>query len=84
MSRIVLHIDRLVLRGVHSSDPQALTLAVQAELALLMSQPGSAVVLANGSHRTRVRASEVRLPAKADVPSLGQAIAGGLHAGLRP
>lgn len=83
MTRIVLHIDRLILRGVQSGDTHALSLAVQAELGRLLAQPGTAAVLASASDRARVRPGKMRLPATTDSQSLGRAIAGSLDGGLR-
>jgi len=83
MTRLVLHIDHLVLRGLQSGDTRELSLAVQAELSRLLAQPGTAAALANGGDRARIRVPAMRLPAMADSQSLGHAIAGSLDGGLR-
>nr|WP_298143354.1 hypothetical protein [uncultured Pseudomonas sp.] len=84
MSRIVLHIDRLVLRGIDPHDAEALSRAVQTELQRLFAEPGSATALAASGNRARVSSADVRLPAGGNDRALGRAIATGVDRGLRP
>ena len=48
MTRIVLHIDRLVLRGVDPADARAVAAAMQAELGRLLGSDAGAALLAPG------------------------------------
>lgn len=84
MSRIVLHIDRLVLRGIDPHDTAALSSAVQGELQRLLAEPGSAAALAANSNRARVTSANLPLPASGNDRVLGRAIAVGVNRGLRP
>lgn len=75
MKRIVLHIDRLVLRGVNHRDAPAVAAALQAELRQLLGPHGDGTLAAQGSTHA-LRAGRVLLPPGADGAALGQAVAG--------
>lgn len=95
MKRIVVHIDRLVLRGIDADDAAAVSAGVQAgvqaELRRLLAEPGTAAQLATGGHRARIRAGAVTLTANSTGSNtdhhmghhMGQAIAGGIVRGGR-
>ena len=74
MTRIVLHIDRLVLRGVDPADAQAVRSALQAELGTLLAAAGPHTPWHTGA--VRLRPPAVPLPAGADARALGRAVAG--------
>lgn len=74
MRRIVLHIDRLVLRGVDRGDAAAVSAALQAELQSLLG-PGGAGTLATQRSMDALQAGRVHLPQGADAPALGRAVA---------
>ena len=74
MKRIVLHIDRLVLRGVERGDAAAVSAALQAELQSLLSPEGAGTLATQGSVHA-LQAGRVRLPPGADAPALGRALA---------
>jgi hypothetical protein len=42
VSRVVVHVDRLVLRGVDARDGQAVAAGLQAELTRMLAEPGVA------------------------------------------
>lgn len=73
--KLVLHIDRLVLRGVDRSDAAAVSAALQAELQSLLGA-GGAVTLATQGSTHALQAGRVHLPHGADATVLGQAVAG--------
>jgi hypothetical protein len=73
MSRIVLHIDRLVLRGVERADAAAVADALQAELHTLLAGGGSPLATQGNAHALQAR--KVRLPHGADAAALGRAVA---------
>ncbi|MFT3718297.1 hypothetical protein [Pseudorhodoferax sp.] len=74
MTRIVLHVDRLVLRGVDAADAPAVTQALQAELQRLLAADGAAALAAHGGTAV-LRAGRVALPAGAGAATLGRAAA---------
>lgn len=73
MPRIVLHIDRLVLRGVERADAAAVSDALQAELRTLLAVGGSPLVTQGNAHA--LRAGKIRLPDGAGAAALGRAVA---------
>lgn len=74
MTRIVLHIDRLVLRGVEPADAGAVAAAMQAELGRLLGSDAGAALLAPGDSAV-LRAGRVHLAPGDHGPALGRAVA---------
>lgn len=74
MTRLVLHIDRLVLRGLGRVDAAAAAGALQAELQRLLAADAGAALRAQAGAPV-LRAGLVRLPAGTDAGALGQALA---------
>ena len=54
--KLVLHIDRLVLRGVPAAERDAVVASLHAALERELTAPGVAEGLAASGHRDRVRA----------------------------
>jgi len=54
--KLVLHIDRLVLRGVPAAERDAVVAGLQASLVHELGLPGVAEQVAGSGHRDRVRA----------------------------
>ena len=75
MKRIVLHIGRLVLRGVDRSDAAAVSAALQAELQSLLGPNGTST-LATQSSTHALQVGRVHLPHGTDPTALGRAVAG--------
>ena len=73
MPRIVLHIDRLVLRGVERADAAAVSEALQAELRTLLAAGGSPLATQGSIHA--LQAGKVRVPHDAGAAGLGRAVA---------
>lgn len=82
MSRIVIHIDRLLLRGFRHTDRHAIADGLRTELVQYFGEPGAAHMLASrgdlphlkpGTLRIGPRATPIRVGAQA-----GRAIAKGL------
>ncbi|MCB1938218.1 MAG: hypothetical protein KDE64_03345 [Rhodocyclaceae bacterium] len=84
MTRLVLHIDRLVLTGIDRHDADAVAAGVQAELQRLLAQPGALGALVGGGDRPRIRAGAVAVAHGASGHVMGQAIAGGIARGGKP
>lgn len=76
MPRTVLHIDRLVLRGVAHADANALSEALQKELQALLRRPANATALASSASLPVLRAGQVTLPLDSDAGDMGRALAG--------
>ncbi|MGH8720354.1 MAG: hypothetical protein ACREU4_00115 [Burkholderiales bacterium] len=83
MKRVVLHIDRLVLRGIERGDAAALSAGVQAELQHLLAAPEAAQSLAVLGHTALLRAGTVRI-APTQGAAAGQAIASGILRSMKP
>jgi hypothetical protein len=78
--KLVLHIDRLVLRGVPPDQREAVVAGLQAALVREFAQPGVAEQLANAGQRDRVRA---RFAAPDDAQALGRDAGRHLAEGVR-
>lgn len=76
MSRIVLHIDRLVLRGINAADAAVFSESLRSELASRLADPAAraALVACSGSHRLNV--GSVQVPRGQSASATGQAVAG--------
>ncbi len=84
--RVVLHIDRLVLRGVDPADAAAVALALRTELGSLLAPDAGAALAAQGSVAVR-RVPQLSLAPGADPAALGRAVAAGItgpQSGGRP
>ncbi|MCY1273850.1 hypothetical protein D9M68_327600 [compost metagenome] len=73
MTRIVLHIDRLLLRGIAQGDVEAFSEALQGELQRLLGAVGSAA-LQDVTPRAR-KADRLRLGGPASMAVLGRTVA---------
>jgi len=82
VTRLVLHIDRLVLRGIERADAAVVSAGVRTELQRLLAAPDTARALAAGGSKYRVEAGEVRVARGGG--ALGRAIAGGIARGIEP
>ena len=82
MTRIVLHIDRLVLRGIDRSDAAAVTACIQAEVQRLLSTSDTAQAIARAGSRHRV-SGKVRVAAASGTRALGTAVAGRIVQGIK-
>ena len=74
MSRIVLHIDRLVLRGIEPDDATAFAEALRAELQRQLTAHG-AQALQRHDGLARLRPDPVRIAPHSSSEQLGQAVA---------
>ena len=74
MSRIVLHIDRLVLRGIEPGDAEAFSAALQAELQRQLSAGGTPA-LQRHDRLARYRPAPIHLAPHSSSEQFGQAVA---------
>ena len=73
--RIVLHIDRLVLRDIDRADAADITQGLQDELKSRLTVPGTRPVAGVDGDRYRVNAGNVRITQGSDAHAMGCAIA---------
>lgn len=78
MTRVVLHIDRLVLRGVDRHDADAVSTALRRALQCWLSQPHAAATLAARNGQAVLRVRPAPLPAGADATHLAHAVVDGI------
>lgn len=78
--KLVLHIDRLVLRGVPADQREAVLAGLQASLQRELAAPGAAGQAAATGHREALRA---RFAAPAGPQALGREAGRRLAAGVR-
>lgn len=76
MTRVVLHIDRLVLRGVDLCDAAAFKAALQASLHERLSAAAGTTELTRQHDRAFLRAAPLAPREHSDAVSLGRAVAG--------
>lgn len=84
MRRIVMHIDRLALRGLGRGDAPAVVAGLRSELQRLLAQPGAEAALVAQAGRATLRAGNAALPDGADAATLGRAVAGRIAGGGTP
>jgi hypothetical protein len=82
--RVLVHIDRLVLRGISRADAAAVSAGLQVQLQHLLAAPDAAGPLAAGGNRHRVRAGQVRISQRRGATAMGRAVAGSIVRGVIP
>ena len=83
MRRVVVHIDRMVLRGFGNTDAHAISEGMRSELARLMADPAAAQRLASLGHVASLRAGKVRLAHGVKPQRLGISAGGAIAKGMR-
>jgi hypothetical protein len=84
VTRVVVHIDRLVLRGYAHEDRHAIAASLQQELTERLSRPGAVErlgALEGGGPRIGRAAVTVRLGADTRAAGIGRAVARGIVPG---
>ncbi|MBS0179709.1 MAG: hypothetical protein JSR20_13215 [Nitrospira sp.] len=82
MKRIVVHIDRLVLRNFRVEDRHAIAQGLQAQLAQWLAQPGVAARLGRTGHLSRVPVGPIHIRSEAKPHDIGMAAANSIGTGL--
>jgi len=82
MKRVVLHIDRLVLRGFHPADRDAIAEGLRAELGRLLADPSSAARLGAMPHVPKVDGGRVTLRREGAASEAGAALGGAVARGI--
>lgn len=80
--RVVVKIDRLVLKGFRHEDRHAIAQGVQEQLTHLLSEPGMTQRLSNTGSIPRLRVGPVTVAAEARPNQIGKAAADGIGKGL--
>ena len=78
MTRVVLHIDRLVLNGFAEADRQAIAQGLREQLSEILMQPGVARHWVEGGSRARLKVAGVPLEAGAPADGIGAQVAQGI------
>ena len=71
MKRLIVHIDRLVLKGFRHEDRYALAEGLQQELSRLLAEPGVARHLVSRGDSAQLEAGGVRVPPGARPSGIG-------------
>jgi hypothetical protein len=82
VKRIVLHIDRLVLRGFHAADRDGIAQGLRAELGRLLADPASHERLGSTHHVPRIDAGRASVHASGDASQTGAAVGVAVGRGL--
>jgi len=80
--RVLVHIDRLVLRGISRADAAAVSAGLRSQLQHLLAAPDAARALAAGGNHRRVRAGPVRISQRRGATTMGHAVAGSIVRGV--
>jgi hypothetical protein len=84
-SRVTLHIDRLVLRGIDPLDQRALADGLKKELARVLAQPAARADLQQSRRTPLLRLGRIAMqPGLAGARSLGVDVARAIGKGLKP
>lgn len=73
MKRVIVHVERLVLRGFGHEERHAVAAGLERELGRLLAEPGAADRMARLGHIAHLRPS--RISVAADVGSHGMGVA---------
>jgi len=72
MTRVVVHIDKLILRGIDRADARAISAGIEAQLRQLLGGPALAASLAEAGDRRRVKAGVVEFNKAGGAGQLGR------------
>ncbi len=84
MRRVVLHIERLVLRGINRADATAVAAALDTELRSLFGTPDATRVLTGRTDVDRLSTGPLRVPPGGGAAVLGSAVANRIVRGMKP
>ena len=82
MRRVVVNIDRLVLKGFRVEDRHAIAQGLREQLARLLSEPGVAARLGRTGHLSRVPVGPIHIGSEAKPHDIGMAAANSIGTGL--
>jgi hypothetical protein len=82
MRRVLVHIERLVLKGFRDADAHAISGGMRGELARVLADPATGERLASLSHMSALHAGNVRLAPEVRPQLLGIAAGRALAKGI--
>ena len=82
MKRVILHIDRLVLRGFDSNDSEGIVEGLRMQLGQLLSDPNAADGLLKSGQTPRLRLDNVRFSHGSSSEGMGSQLATGIVGGF--
>lgn len=74
MTRVVLHIDQLILRGFERADAAAVSAGVQKQLKSMLIEPNAPASLTSGGDRFRIKAGTAQVEQAGGAPGIGRSI----------
>jgi hypothetical protein len=83
-TRVVLHIDRLTLRGLRPADQARLVHSLRRELGRQFESPRVGISIAERGNVARATVHALRIPADAGPGQLGRQVARGIARSLCP
>lgn len=75
MKRVIVHIDRVVLKGFHAEERQQIAEGLQTELGRLLKAPGVAEQLVSLRNQPRVLTGSIGLPQEGKPTQFGGSVA---------
>ncbi len=84
MRRVIVHIDRLVLRGFSRAERHAIAQGLRAELGVLLAEPLASAALTSQGDRDRILVGRVRVGASAGSAGVGARAARAITKRVRP
>ena len=72
MTRVVVHIDKLVLRGIERADAAAVSAGIEAQLQQMLVAPGMATKLVDAGDHHRIKAGVVDVSKAGGAQQLGR------------
>ena len=87
MTRVVVHIDKLILRGIDHADATALSKGLQAELCGLLGEPGLTRIISRQGSIPRLKIEPLQhqpgIAAQQLGSGIGRRVVSGISAGRR-
>lgn len=83
MTRLVVHIDRLVLEGIEPGERGRFTRALRTELARRLERPGTMTGVREAGDRSEIDAGRTQSQRAGDAAGLGRAAAARIARGIR-
>lgn len=84
MTRLVLHINRLVLNGIERHDADAVAAGLRAELQRLLSHPDTATRFTTAGNLPRLGSAQVQVAHGVAGRDLGLAVGQGIASRVKP
>ncbi|ODT45714.1 MAG: hypothetical protein ABS70_02490 [Nitrospira sp. SCN 59-13] len=82
MKRVIVNIDRLVLKGFRFEDRQAVAQGLQEQLTRLLTDPGMAERIGTIGNLSRLRVAPIHVAPETKPHDVGSAAANGIGRGL--